>query len=110
MTFGFRARSAREKAKALNSRIPNGKKVVEVPKLAARAFAISEIWETFVSDRPMIVIRSEPFAACESADTIPVANEPEPMMTISEVFVKAEPLVVLRNSTIGTSELEFKSG
>jgi hypothetical protein len=92
MTFGFRARSSREKAKALNSRIPNGEKVVEVPKLAARAFAISEIRETFVSDRPMIVIRSELFAACDSAYTIPVANEPEPIMTISEVFLKAEPL------------------
>jgi hypothetical protein len=94
MTFGLRARSAREKAKALNSRIPNGEKVAKIPKLAARAFAISEIRETFVSDRPIIVIRVERSAACESAYTIPVANEPEPTSTISEVFVKAEPLAV----------------
>jgi hypothetical protein len=62
MTFGFNERNAREKADALNSGIPTGKKIVRVPKLAARAFAISAIRETLIVDRPMIPIRNEPVA------------------------------------------------
>jgi hypothetical protein len=62
MTFGLRERSAREKAAALNSGIPTEKKNGRVPKLAARAFAISAIRETFPPERPMIAIRKEPGA------------------------------------------------
>src|ERR1700739_2517762 len=86
MTFGFRERSAREKASALKSRMVKEKAVTMVPKLAARAFAICAIRETFALDRPITAIRNESIAACDSAYTIPCANEPEPAMTTSAVF------------------------
>lgn len=67
MTFGLSWRSVREKDKAVNSGIPNDEKAVEVPKQAARAFAISAIRETFTSERPMMAIRKGLFANWESA-------------------------------------------
>jgi hypothetical protein len=91
MAFGLRERNARENAKALNSRIPNGEKVADVPMLTARAFAISAIRETFAVDLPMMAIRNEPVATCESAYTTPRASEPEPTMTTSAVFTRLSP-------------------
>jgi hypothetical protein len=107
MTLGWRDRSAREKARALKSRIVKEKKVADAPKLAARALAISAIRETFAVDRPITAIRNESVATCESAYTIPRANEPEPMMTTSAVFTKARPLELayFPDFTIGSPEL-----
>jgi hypothetical protein len=62
MTLGLRERNAREKAKALKSRIAKGKKVTGTRKVAARALAISAIREIFAADLPMIAIRIESLA------------------------------------------------
>jgi hypothetical protein len=94
MTFGLRERNAREKADALNSGISNGKKIGRVPKPAARAFAIRAIRVTFTVDRPMIAIRNDPMETWESPCTIPRAKEPEPSMTTSAVFTKAQPFKI----------------
>ena len=63
MTLGLRERSAREKAAALNSGIATRMNDGHLPKLTARAFAISAIRETFAPERPMIAICNEPIAA-----------------------------------------------
>ena len=88
ITFGLRERSTREKLAALNSGIPNAKNVAAVPKLAARAFAISANRETLSADRPTIATRNEPSETCERASTIPRANDPDPITTMSAVFIR----------------------
>jgi hypothetical protein len=66
MTFGLSERNSREKANALNSGIAKGKKSADVPKLAARAFAMNVIRDTFAADRPTIATRNKSVATCES--------------------------------------------
>jgi len=91
MTFGFKERNSLENCAALNWEMRNGWQVIDVPTIAARAFARSAISDALARERPIIATRKEISGTWESPKTTPRAIEPVPITIISADFNSLSP-------------------